>query len=175
MSVSVDDIDHGWFAIKKELKKFKRSYTAIGYYGHGGDPSNDLAARAIIQELGKTIKVTEKMRNFWRFHFHVHLKKDFIIIPSRPFMRKTFDANKKKIDNQIIKEYNKILDKKQTAKQGLISLGLWYKGLTQLTIRKGGFTPNSPLTIKMKRGSTKPLIGMSGQLFNEIQHREFKI
>jgi hypothetical protein len=152
MSVSVDDIDHGWFAIKKELKKFRGSYTAIGFFGHGGDPSEDIAARAGVNEYGS---IKQK-------------------IPSRPFTRQTFDRNHKKINNQIVKEYNAILNKKQTSKKALIRLGLWYKALTQLTIRKGDFIDNKPATIKRKRGSSKPLID-TGQMVNSIEHREFKI
>ena len=172
MSVEIEDKDLGWLRIKKELKSYKNSYTAIGYYGHGGDPSEDLAARAGVNEFGAKICVTKKMRGFFKYKWGINLKTNVIRIPARPFMRKTYDNNKRKINKQIEMEYNRILEGKQTAKKALTRLGMWYKGLTQITIRKGGFEPNKPLTIQNKRGSTKPLIN-TGQLYNEIDHREF--
>ncbi len=85
-------------------------------------------------------------------------------------MRMTFDNNKKKIQKQIEKEYVKVLDQKATAKQALISLGAWYKGLIQLTIKSGKFAKLSGFTVAQKK-STKPLVD-SGDLWRRVDHRE---
>ena len=62
--VTVEDIDHGWDKVMREIKKLDGSYTAVGYFGHGGNPSDDIAARAAVNELGATIRVTKKMRGY---------------------------------------------------------------------------------------------------------------
>jgi hypothetical protein len=170
MNISVTDVDHGFDNIKKEVRKFKKSWTSIGFFTKGGDPSNDIAARAIVQEFGATIPVTKKMRGFFLYKFGVALKKTHITIPERPFMKQTFDKNKNKIHDRIIEEYNRVLDGRNTAKQALSRLGEWYRALMQLTIRGGNFVANSPLTIKAK-GSSKPL-NDTGEMANSIEHRE---
>lgn len=157
--------------IERELKKFKNSYTAIGYWGHGGTPANDLAARAAVNEFGAEIKVTEKMKWWWFFNFGKKLVKTVIKIWSRPFMRLTFDKNKMKINEMITLLYNGILEGKYTAKKALARAGEWYVGEVKSTINEGKFIGNSTFT-KEKKGSSKPLID-TGQLRNSVEHREF--
>lgn len=170
MNVSVTDIDRGFADIKKEVRRFKKSYTSIGFFTTGGDPSNDIAARAIVHEFGAKIPVTKKMKGFFLYKFGVALKKSIITIPERSFMKQTFDKNKNKIHDKIIDGYNRVLDGNDTAKQALSRLGEWYRALMQLTIRGENFVANSPLTIKAK-GSSKPLSD-TGEMANSIEHRE---
>lgn len=171
MSVQVEEIDRGWNKIQRELKKLNGGYTAIGFFGSGGKPDTDLAARAAVQELGAIIKVTRKMRFYFLYHFGFMLKKSHIIIPKRPFMKQTFAKNKSKINNQLDKEYDSIITGKHSAKKALSRIGEWWVGLTKLTILKGGFTPNAPITIKLKR-SSRPLVN-SNEMMKGIEHREF--
>jgi len=170
INTKLKDKDLGWKFILKETKKFSKSYTTVGYFTSNGNPTTDIATRAIVNEYGATIPVTKKMKGFMAFKFGVFLKKKTIRIPSRPFMKKTFDKNKTLIYKQIYKEYFKITEIKQTAKKALSRLGEWYSGLIKITILKGGFAPNSSFTMKTK-GSTKPLID-TAELLNSIRHKE---
>jgi hypothetical protein len=171
MSVQVETIDHGWNRIRKELKKLNGGYTAIGFFGHGGDPSDDLAARAAVQELGATIKVTKKMRFYFLYKFGFMLKKAVIVIPKRSFMKQTFDKNKNKINKQLDLAYDQVLKGSFGTKQMLARIGEWWIGLTKLTIRSGSFKPNSGFTISQK-GSTRPLVD-DGEMINGVEHKEF--
>lgn len=170
MSVHVEEIDHGWERIQKELKKLNGSYTAVGFFGSGGTPEDDLAARAAVNELGATIKVTKKMKFYFLYKFGVMLKKAVLKIPKRPFMKQTYEKNKNKINGQLDKEYDNIIIGKYTSKQALSRIGEWWTGLTKLTIRTATFKRNAPLTIKQK-GSTRPLVD-GGEMFNGVDHRE---
>jgi hypothetical protein len=171
MSVQVETIDHGWKRIKKELKKLNGGYTAVGFFGHGGDPGDDLAARAAVQELGANIKVTKKMRFYFLYKFGFMLKKDVIHIPKRPFMKRTFNKNKSEINKQLDNAYDQVLKGNFGAKQMLARIGEGWVGLTKLTIRSGKFKKNSGFTISQK-GSTRPLVD-GGEMINGVEHKEF--
>jgi hypothetical protein len=173
LSVVVEEKDLGWNRIKRELKIFDKSYTAAGYFGSGGTPATDVAARAAVNEFGATIKVTQKMRGYLAAVLGIHLRKTTTVIriPKRPYNRKTFDKNKKNIKNKITEEYNAILEGQRTARRALSRLGEWYVGLIKLTVRKGGFAPNSKITTDRK-GSSKPLID-TREMINATTHREF--
>lgn len=172
VAVKVVDIDHGWIKVMREIKKLDRSYTAVGWFGSGGNPSNDIAARAGVNEFGAKIKVTKKMRGYLAAVLGIFLKKTtrLIIIPSRPFMRKTASLYKRKLEKRKIIEYNRLLAGKQTAKQTLSRLGEFYIGALKHVITSVRFTPNSPATIKRK-GSTNTLID-TGEMRNGTTHRE---
>ena len=169
--VEVRDIDHGWRDIKREVKKFRNGSTKVGLFSSGsGGPSSSLAARGAVNEYGATIKVTEKMRWWWLFNFGKKLKKSFIKIPKRPFMRMSFDKNKKEIRKFIKREYYKVLLGRSTAKKSLGRIGEWFAGEIKETIKNGNFKANSNFTKKQK-GSSKPLID-TGQMRNSITHKE---
>jgi hypothetical protein len=170
-TVKVIEIDHGWKRIQKEMKKLNKSYTAIGFFGHGGKPSNDMAARAAVNELGAKIRVTQKMRWFFLFKFGKMLMKRILYIPKRPFMKQTYEKNKNKINKKCDQEYMNIVKGKSSVKQALSRLGEWYTGHVKVTIRKGNFKANAPLTIQQKN-SSKPLMD-TGQMWNSVRHREF--
>lgn len=170
-TVEVIEIDRGWKRIQKQLRKMNKSYTAVGFFGHGGKPSNDMAARAAVNELGAKIRVTQKMRWFFLFKFGKMLKKSVINIPKRPFMKQTYENNKKNINRKCDEEYKNIVKGKTTVKQALSKLGEWYTGHVKVTIRRGNFKANAPLTIQQKR-SSKPLMDI-GEMWNSVRHREF--
>ena len=170
LNAQVYVIDMGWNRIQRELKSMKNSYTSIGYFNISGKPSDDIGARAVVQELGARIPVTQKMRWFWFFNFGTMLSKAEIIIPSRPFMRYTFEETKGMFKDQLTKEYNRILDRLQTAKMALSRIGEWYKGRIQTIVKAGVLPVNAPFTVSQK-GSSKPLID-TGEMINRIEHRE---
>lgn len=172
MAVEVVDRDLGWKQTMKEIKKLDKSYTAAGYFGHGGNPSSDLAARAAVNEFGATIRVTKRMRGYLAAVLGIFLKKstNVIRIPSRPFMRKTASMYKRKLEERKKIEYNRLLEGKSTAKQTLGRLGEWYVGRLRYVILRVRFAPNSSITVRQK-GSSRPLIS-SGQLLNGSTHKE---
>ncbi|MGD8707090.1 MAG: hypothetical protein PVI88_00215 [Nitrosopumilaceae archaeon] len=171
MSVKVEEIDRGWIRILRELRKLNNSYTAVGFFGHGGTPGDDIAARAAVQELGATIKVTTKMRFYFLYKFGFMLKKSILRIPKRPFMSEAYDDHKNKINKQLDRAYDNVLYGRHKAKQALSRIGEAWVGFIKLSIRTGNWKKNSSFTIKQK-GSSRPLI-KDGEMFNAVQHKEF--
>lgn len=170
MSVKIIDNRKEWDRIRKEIVLFKNGKTSIGFFTGGNDPSKDLATRAMVQEYGARIPVTKKMKGFFAYKFGIQLKTKMIRIPARPFQRRTFDNNQGMIQKMINMFYGKVIDGKLSAKQALSQLGEWYRGLTIVAVRSGGFAPNAPLTIKQKK-SSRPLVD-SGEMINSLTHRE---
>ena len=172
MSAKVIDIDKGWKKIQEEVTKMKNSHTKVGYFSDGGtNPSENVAALALLHEKGASIKVTPKMKGYFLFKFGIALKKAYIIIPSRPWNRVTFEKYQHAIKDLLIYEYNKILEGKQNAKNALSKIGEWYVGRLKDTMTKGSFAPNSGFTTAQK-GSSKPLID-EGTMRNSTTHKEF--
>ena len=165
-------IDHGWNKLVAEIKKLDGSRTHVGWFGRGGDPSTDVAARAIVNEHGATIRVTKKMRGFLAGALGIYLKKStrVIRIPARPFMAKTIALFKRKLSERMAIEYNNLLNGKQGAKKTLSRLGEYWVGRIKFTILRVKFKSNHPATIK-KKGSSRPLVD-TGQMINSTDHRE---
>lgn len=165
-------IDHGWNRVMAEIKKLDGSRTHVGWFGHGGDPSNDVAARAIVNEFGATIRVTGKMRGFLAGALGIFLKKStkIIRIPARGFMKKTVALFHRKLDERMKIEYNRLLNGKQGARKTLSRLGEYWVGRIKFTILRVQFKKNHPATVK-KKGSSRPLVD-TGQMLNSTDHRE---
>ena len=141
-STQVNDAD--WQRIKKEIKKFKGASTMVGY---PTGMTTLLLTKAYANEYGTSRG-----------------------IPSRPFMRQTFERVKNKVKNIIAKELNMIYAGSSTAKISISRLGEWYVGEVKRTFKTGNFVPNDPKTVKSKR-SSKPLID-TGELRNSVTHKE---
>lgn len=77
-------------------------------------------------------------------------------IPSRPFLRKSWDENKDKINN-LLTEQQQLLMGGTPSEKVLKNIGLFQKDLIQEKISEGSYEPNAKSTIK-KKGSAKPLI-----------------
>jgi len=171
-NVEVEVVDHGWNKLMKEVKKLDNSYTAVGWFGHGGDPSTDIAARAALLNTGATIRVTKKMRGYLSAVLGMHLKKNtnVIRIPARPFVKKTASLFKRKLADRMMIEYNNLLGGKQNAKKTLARIGEWYVGKTKWVMTHVRFTANSSITTR-KKGSSRPLID-TGETMNSTTHRE---
>ena len=54
-----------------------------------------VAQYAAYNEFGAVVRVTPKMKAFFRYRFGVNLKKDALVIPARPFMRTTLENHQK--------------------------------------------------------------------------------
>lgn len=89
-------------------------------------------------------------------------------IPSRPFLRGTFDTHRAKYETRFTSGLRKVLDGKATLDEVLGELGVRVTGDVQAAISKGIAPENAPATIKAK-GSEKPLIH-HGRLRQSIDH-----
>lgn len=112
---------------------------------------------AAIQEYGATIPVTDKMRG-WFLANGFPLKKTTteIIIPPRPFIRQTKDANLSKWTEQFQNNLEKVVKGEMTFEQMLMRLGATIQGDIKETISNFKEPKNSPMTIAMK-GKDTPL------------------
>jgi hypothetical protein len=172
MGVEVEIVDRGYEDLVKELKKLDGSYSAVGWFGHGGTPRDDVAARMAVINFGTKIGVTEKMRRYLAGALGIFLKKTtkFITIPARPVIENTATKTKNGLQKRKEAEVSRMIERGQTAKQTVARLGEWYVGETKKEMRGGKFAPLHPATAK-KKGSTKPLID-TGQVLNSTTHRE---
>ena len=161
--MSVKVIDRGWNRIKKQLKEADNAYTKVGVLQKAGDYN--------AEDGGKTIAQVATQNEFG--------SKDGKI-PSRPFMRKSYDLNKQSINKLKKKLYDNVLSGKYSMKKALGLLGEAHKGQIQTTILKSSlFKANAPMTkaIKRKKGRSKgairPLID-TGMMREKISY-EVKI
>jgi hypothetical protein len=170
--VDVVVVDKGWDKTMKEIKKLDDSYTAVGWFGNGGSPQNDVATRAAVNEMGATIRVTDKMRGYLAGVLGIFLKKTTteIKIPPRPFIKETARIFSKKLEQRKLIEYDNLLAGKFTARQILSRLGEFWVGALKWVITRGKFSPNSGATVRAK-GSSRTLID-TGQMRNSTTHRE---
>lgn len=142
--MTVKDIDRGWKKILKNLKKEDKSYSKIGIQSDAGENEGVLIVEyAAANEFG-----TDK-------------------IPSRPFLRETYDKNLNKISLKVVSIQNDIYEGRKTFEAGLKELGVWYEGIVKEAIKSGNWTANAPTTIEQK-GSSKPLID-TGTMRNSIR------
>ena len=154
-------IDRGWKRIQKEMKEIHGSYVKIGVISGGGEKrykkhkdvsgkkegSNvDIARLAAIHEYGLPSKR----------------------IPSRPFIKQSFDKNKRKIKSKTESLLKNIYQGSKTTKGALDTLGLFHQGNTRKIFTEGSFRANKPSTVKEK-GSSRPLID-TGRLRQSIDY-----
>lgn len=156
--------------LKKISQMLGKHYTVkIGILAENNKPVSedaDLAYIGAVQEYGAKIKVTDKMRGYFRHNFGVNLRKDKeqIEIPARSWLYEPIkDKGFRKLiyefigDQELFEEYADKDIMKQLAnligEAGLLQI--------QKAFENGGINgewePNSPLTIERK-GSSKPLI-----------------
>ena len=147
-AVEVEDIDLGWKAIKKEVRKLGRARTDIGQFGSGGKPDVDIAARAAVQEFG-----TRDGR-----------------VPSRPFHRQTFKKNLNELKKEIDKAYDMLIARNISAALMVRGIGEWYTGKMKETITDGKFKSLAPATVRAKK-SSRPLID-TGDMRRFTTHKE---
>jgi hypothetical protein len=144
--VSVQDIDKGYAAIMRELKRAQRREVAVGVLTGSVDAEGtSIAEYATYNEFG-----TGR-------------------IPSRPALGITFDESKAVITQDFHREVRAILDRGQTADGALTKIGLKHAQRIQSTITNRNILPAlAPSTVKAKKGSTKTLVD-TGAFANAIQ------
>jgi hypothetical protein len=149
----------------------------------GYNENNPLLKIANIMEYGTRITVTEKMRK-WYLHLGMQIKEQnpkadismyflkvgkVIVIPSRPFMQKTFDSHHDEwtsILNHFLEKFNNNTDKAFQA------LGVYIKSQVRAMIIEGEYEPNSDFTLSRKHGN-KPLVD-KGNLLDNVAHELIK-
>ena len=164
--------------IARELRKIQKSFIDIGILGPAG---SKIVLIASSQEFGATIEVTERVRKGLMRLLIEAGRSDliklipqvggFMHIPSRSFVRSTFD-DPKAIDkafkflefgiDRILAGDGDALQAMQAATASLISS-------IQLTIRSDIQPPNNPITIALK-ASDQTLV-VEGRLSQSVSGR----
>lgn len=89
-------------------------------------------------------------------------------IPSRPFMRESFDQNIAAIKSDLESQYDLVLAGKSTVRNGLATAGMKHQSRIKNKIVSGMNPPNAPGTIKRKK-SSKTLID-TGAMLNSVHY-----
>lgn len=151
-------------------KKYSVKVGLLASNGGGEEVSKnlDLAGLGAVQEFGAKIKVTDKMRSYFRYKFGINLKKTTteIVIPPRSFLqmplsRKNDLIKKLKSHAGIAEDVADYIA--ETGDLQTIAILLGVSGVEQVkeAFNTGGFgewEPNAPLTIEQK-GSSMQLVG----------------
>jgi phage gpG-like protein len=97
--------DTGAHILNRITHKVEGDIVKVGVFGES-------ALVAAVHEFGCKIKVTEKMRRFLHTQ-GLHLRKDteYITIPQRSYLRKTFDEQKDEIERLIGEEVKAVVEK----------------------------------------------------------------
>jgi hypothetical protein len=149
--MSVTDRDLGWGDMKARLKKLKGAHTKVGV--QAGSNRKGGASNVVIgvaHEFGTPS------------------------LPSRSFLRSTYEENLPEAARLLAAEYPLVLEGKRDARQSLGLVGAWFQGKVRNKIR-AGIDPELSDATKAKRikggGRTTPLWD-TGQLIQSIQHVE---
>lgn len=139
--------------LKKDLQSVKGA--RAGYINRKQYPNGlDVAKNALIQEYGTTIHVTDKMRKWFAAQGYP-LKKTTteIVIPPRPFLRKSLKAQK-----QWVKYVNEMFDANQDGHMTLLQIAKniaeMIKDAIQESISSNIAPSNSDMTIARKKSSS---------------------
>lgn len=90
-------------------------------------------------------------------------------IPSRPFIRQTYDKFEKEIREEGFKLYQAYIEGEIDREQALFAWGQFFVNLIQNEINEGNnFVENKPATLKAKGGNKNPLQD-SGRLQQSIK------
>lgn len=155
----VKDIDRGWKTLVTKIGKLDRAFVQVGL--QAGDKGEKRVKRKgqpdQIVESDEDIALIAAVNEFGSGP-----------IPSRPFMRQTFDKNERELSARVGAEFSAVVSGSKTPQQSLEQLGLWYTYKMQAEVASGDFAPNSPVTIAIK-GSSRPLID-TGRMRQSIRH-----
>lgn len=122
-------VDHGWKQVQKNLKQLQSTEVKVGLLSKAG---SEVVSYAGYNEFGTSR------------------------IPSRPFMRQTFEDHEKDMINRIAASYKAVSNGADIYSE-VNKTGLFYKGLIQKMIGSNMAPENKPGTIRQK-GSSKTLI-----------------
>ena len=168
--------------LKKLVEEMTKNYTVkVGLLAekNGSEevsPNLDMAGLGAVHELGATIKVTDKMRAYFRYAYGINLKKSTkeIKIPARSWLEMPITRNNgadlrklikekadlTKNDIELAQEFISEYGESGILKDLALAVGVSAKEQIDKAFESEGFgewQANSPLTIKNK-GSSMPLI-----------------
>lgn len=172
-SAKISEIDSGWDKLAKTLKGMSSKSVEAGIQAR---ENAELLQYANVQEFGANIDhpggtsygykfkkdVEENKISFLKKgQGHIVLgvtKPHKIIIPSRPFIRGTFDKRIKELEEIGFDLGKLVIDDKLVLKQALELWGDKFVAFIRNEIAEGNnFEPNAPATIRMKGGGKHPL------------------
>lgn len=178
MTRAQEEIDFGWNHYLQELDD-DLSFVDVGITAKDGaqkhGPTDEgkqtditLAQLAAIQEFGTVIAITPKMRGFLRATgMNLNPSTMTITIPSRPFMRQTFDEELKTLQKKADELEFQVLTKGISKRSALGELGQIHVNQIQKSMKTSGkWEANHSYTVE-KKGSSQPLIA-SGTLRQSI-------
>ncbi len=189
MAKNVKVVDRGWKRLKKDLELLPTCRVDVGVQaGDKADDGKDLAYIAAINEFGGEWEVTRSVTHYKKLSksgtsylrkgrfvkkSQANYQESFSVsgvlkIPSRPFMRSSFDENADKINEFIQSAFRRVVNGQLHPLQALHLVGQHFTGIIQRKIVKGPWAPNAPSTIRQK-GSDRPLID-TGRLRQSIRH-----
>ena len=143
--MTVQDIDRGWQAIKREVEKAQGQIVAVGILSGASNDGVGIAEYATYNEYGT--KNT----------------------PSRPFMAMSFDEGRADIDADFKQQGDKLVTGKTTAAAALTIIGQKHVTRIKKTITGRNIPPPlSPKTVARKKGSSKTLVD-TGAMVNAVQ------
>lgn len=161
MSVEIEEKDFGLDDILDDIASAKGRNALAGYHNRGG--GFNVAALALVQEMGAEIQVTEKMRRFLATQ-GLFLKKSTtkITIPARPSVRESFDNNVDDLGEKGSKLFGSYLEGKIDLETALEVWGDDFLNILRnsITSRELDLAPNHPFTTERK-GSDTPLVDSS--------------
>lgn len=166
-TASVSDTDSGWDKLAKTLKGMSSKTVKVGIQASedselltiananefGADIDHPGGTPYIIVKGGKARFVKKGTPNIVGI-----TKPHKIIIPSRPFIRGTFDKRIKELQEIGVDLGGLVIDDKLLLKQALETWGDKFVAFIRNEIAEGNnFEPNAPATIRMKGGGKHPL------------------
>lgn len=159
-----EEIDLGWQDYVDSLDDAE--FVDVGILPEPGAQSAGsitLAQLAAIQEFGTEIAVTSKMRGFLAANgLALSPATKTITIPSRPYMRQTFDEEESNLAKMVDEKDKAVLAGTTTRKKALEEIGQTHRQDIQKSMStKGKFKENHPFTVQRKKSST-PLIDTGG-------------
>lgn len=143
--MTVRDVDRGWKAIQRELKRASGREVAVGILEGSQNEGESIAEYAAHNEFG-----TENA-------------------PARPFMAMSFDENRAAIAKDFDQQTNRLVTGRVSADGALTTIGMKHAGRVQTTITGRDILPRlAESTVQAKKGSTKTLVD-TGAMTNAVQ------
>ena len=118
-----------------------------------------VATYAAYNEFGAVVRVTPKMKAFFRHRFGINLKKQKLVIPGRPFMRRTLRNHRQEWVNKVAAA----LKAGRTPEDVLDLVGKIMAQDIQAQIKSNMKPKNKPLTLMIKNAQES---GRAGTLMN---------
>lgn len=149
-----------WRKALSRLAQDKKIMVRAGVLeGAKNTAGESVAKYAAYNEFGAVVRVTPKMKAFFRYRFGVNLKKETLVIPARPFMRRTLEKHRQAWVNGVAA----LLKNGCTSQDTLQQVGKRMADDIQAQIMSNMDPANSGLTTKIKNERES---GRAGTLVN---------